>query len=261
MAGYKSLVPQFPRGPISNFFKTTASAGGDRGGHVLGATVNSPARTLRVPDGGVDTHSAPWGRSRPDSAVQMQVEQKLVRDTPHPPGSPQLRPARPSALLPAGPEPRRVRPTQPSYPPAAGAPHRCSRCSCASGSARCPRCSSHPEPSGRGAPAASFHKSPGAQPAPAFQTGPAPAAAVPGRQASPQPPPPPQLSETGGESPRKKRGGGCHSRLPPGNRPPLHWGSLPALVAHKNSVPLTSFSLSTAGMGRHCGNSGCGAPP
>lgn len=59
MVGYKSLVSQFSQGPMSNFFKTAATAGGDCGGHVLGATENSPARTLRVPGGGVDTHSAP----------------------------------------------------------------------------------------------------------------------------------------------------------------------------------------------------------
>lgn len=84
MVGYKSLVSQFSRGPMSNFFKTTATAGGDCGGHVLGhreLTRSDPEGPRRRSG---HTLGSPE-HSPPNSAVQIPIKQKtqgLARDQP-----------------------------------------------------------------------------------------------------------------------------------------------------------------------------------
>lgn len=79
----KSPVSHLPQAPILNLFKIAAAAGGARSGHVLGATVKSPAGTLG-PWRRVYTHSAPWNHSPPNAAAQTQVDQKHPQGQPSP---------------------------------------------------------------------------------------------------------------------------------------------------------------------------------
>lgn len=149
----KSLFTQFPQEPVSNFFKITGTASGVRSGHVSGATVNSPAQTLRVPGGGMDTHSTPTLNTFP------QTQQPRCRCSRSTRAWPAVDPLAGEAGPPAA---SRSPPLLP-----APAPRR------ASGSAL-PKPPQPPQPPRALWPTASFHKSPGAQPAPAFHTGAAP---------------------------------------------------------------------------------------
>lgn len=182
---------------------------------MLGATVNSPARTLGVPDG-----------ERTHIRLMETLSPKLSRpdaggaEAPGPardPQPPQPRPVWPSAGHQEGPEPRRVRPAQPSPAllPACrrrGAAPPAPRC--VSGSARCPRRSRRPSPL-----AAARQQQVSikvlVQRLPHSRRAQRPLQLFPD-QASPHPH---RRAAEGGESPRKKRGAGCHRRLPPGNLP------------------------------------------
>lgn len=138
------------------------------------------------------THSAPWNRSSPKAAARMQMEQKLqglARGEPPTYRSPG-RPAKRRLLR--GPEPRRVRPAQPSYTPAAsGAPLLLLCAACGA-----PR-ASHAAPAAQavGRCASRVYIKVLVRSAPAFQRHLEPAAAVPG--SAPPPPHPAQLRRVG----------------------------------------------------------------
>lgn len=196
-------------------------------GHMLDATVNSPARTLGVPAESVHSYGDLETLS-PKFSAQMPVEQKrrAWRGTPATPAA-QAGPA--ERRLPRGPE-APPRPPSPALLPACrrrGAAPPAPRC--VSGSARCPRRSRRPSPL---AAARQQQVSIKVLVRSGSRIPDGPSARCSCSRPRPAPPPPPRCSG-GWRVTRREEGRWLPPGLPPGNLPGRPSVSLPALVAHK----------------------------